>query len=102
MDASAILFGPAATAAAGATGSGRRPFLTQGRLTTGAMSQGIHRRIRPDAVWAEVRKAWEDGETARSVAKRYDVGVHALWKRREAEGWKRPEPTLGPIEPAEG
>ncbi|GAW40417.1 hypothetical protein SH203_00815 [Brevundimonas sp. SH203] len=66
------------------------------------MSQGIHRKIRPDAVWAEVRKAWEDGETARSVAARYDVGVHALWKRREAEGWKRPEPTLGPIEPAEG
>ena len=66
------------------------------------MSQGIHRKIRPDAVWAEVRKAWEDGETARSVAARYDVGVHALWKRREAEGWKRPEPTLAPIEPAEG
>jgi hypothetical protein len=66
------------------------------------MNQGIHRKIRPDAVWAEVRKAWEDGETARSVAKRYDVGVHALWKRREAEGWKRPEPMLGPIEPAEG
>ena len=43
------------------------------------MSQGIHRKIRPDAVWAEVRKAWEDGETARSVAARYDVGVHALW-----------------------
>ena len=39
--------------------------------------------------------------TARSVAARYDVGVHALWKRREAEGWKRPEPTLAPIEPAE-
>ena len=66
------------------------------------MSQGIHRKIRPDAVWAEVRKAWEEGETARSVAARYDVGVHALWKRREAEGWKRPEPTQGPIEPAEG
>ena len=66
------------------------------------MSQGIHRKIRPDAVWAEVRKAWEDGETARSVAARYDVGVPALWKRREAEGWKRPEPTQAPIEPAEG
>lgn len=67
------------------------------------MSQGIHRKIRPDAVWAEVRKAWEDGETARSVAARYDVGVHALWKRREAEGWKRPDPAqAGPIEPAEG
>lgn len=66
------------------------------------MSQGIHRKIRPDSVWAEVRKAWEGGETARSVAKRYDVGVHALWKRREAEDWKRPDPKLGPVEPAEG
>ncbi len=66
------------------------------------MSQGIHRKIRSDAVWAEVRKAWEDGETARSVARRYDVGVHALWKRREAEGWARPEPKAGPVEPAEG
>jgi len=60
------------------------------------------RRIRPDAVWAEVRKAWEEGETARSVARRYDVGVPALWKRREAEGWKRPDPQAGPVEPAEG
>lgn len=42
------------------------------------------RRIRPEAVWAEVRRAWEGGETARSAARRYDVGVHALWKRREA------------------
>ena len=60
------------------------------------------RKIRPEAVWAEVRKAWEGGETARSVAKRYDVGVHTLWKRREAEGWKRPYPGAGPVEPAEG
>ena len=60
------------------------------------------RKIRPEAVWAEARKAWEGGETARSVAKRYDVGVPALWKRREAEGWARPEPRQGPVEPAEG
>ncbi|MBU1347892.1 MAG: hypothetical protein KKA16_13210 [Alphaproteobacteria bacterium] len=60
------------------------------------------RKIRPEAVWAEARKAWEGGETARSVAKRYDVGVPALWKRREAEGWKRPNPVYGPVEPAEG
>ncbi len=62
----------------------------------------VRRRIRPDSVWAEARKAWEDGETARSVARRYDVGVPALWKRREAEGWKRPDPDAGPVEPAEG
>ena len=62
----------------------------------------FRRKIRPDAVWVEVRKAWEGGETARSVARRYDVGVHALWKRREAEGWKRPDPVFGLVEPAEG
>jgi hypothetical protein len=62
----------------------------------------VRRRIRPDAVWVEARKAWEGGETARSVARRYDVGVPALWKRREAEGWKRPGPDAGPVEPGEG
>ena len=68
------------------------------------MTKGIHRKIRSEAVWAEARKAWEDGETARSVARRYDVGVPALWKRREAEGWKRPDPAMSmkPVEPAEG
>lgn len=68
------------------------------------MSQGIHRKIRSEAVWAEARKAWEGGETARSVARRYDVGVPALWKRREAEGWTRPDPnaSAAPVEPAEG
>ena len=62
----------------------------------------VRRRIRPDAVWAAARSAWEGGETARSVALRYDVGVPALWKRREAEGWKRPDPEAGPVEPVEG
>ena len=66
------------------------------------MGEQGRRRVTPDAVWAEARKAWEGGETARIVAKRYDVGVPALWKRREAEGWKRPETRFGPIEPAEG
>lgn len=60
------------------------------------------RRRTPEAVWAEVRKAWEGGETARSVARRYGVGVPALWKRREAEAWTRPDPSGQPIEPAEG
>ena len=27
------------------------------------------RKIRPEAVWAEASKAWEDGQTARSVAR---------------------------------
>lgn len=80
-----------------------RPGMAQGRAIRCAMTDApSRRRIRPEAVWAEVRKAWEGGETARSVAKRYDVGVHALWKRREAEAWKRPDPVFGPVEPAEG
>lgn len=62
----------------------------------------VRRRIRSDAVWAAARAAWEGGETARSVALRYDVGVPALWKRREAEGWKRPDFDAGPVEPVEG
>lgn len=66
------------------------------------MTEMNTRKIRPEAVWAEARKAWEGGETARSVARRYDVGVPALWKRREAEGWRRPYPAEGPVEPAEG
>lgn len=66
------------------------------------MSEGGRRRVTPEAVWAEARKAWEGGETARIVARRYDVGVPALWKRREAEGWKRPETRSGVVEPAEG
>lgn len=60
------------------------------------------RKIRSEEVWAAVREAWEGGQTARVLAKRYDVGVHALWKRREAEGWVRPDPEAGPVEPAEG
>lgn len=42
------------------------------------MSEGVARKVTPDAVWAEVRRAWEGGETARVVAKRYAVGVPAL------------------------
>ncbi|WP_409019117.1 hypothetical protein [Brevundimonas vesicularis] len=64
--------------------------------------EDVVRKIRSEAVWAAVREAWEGGETARSLARRYDVGVHALWKRREAEGWVRPDPVAGPIEPPEG
>ena len=66
------------------------------------MSEIKRRNLQPQVVWDQVRKAWEDGETARVLAKRYGVGVPALWKRREAEGWSRPDPAAGPVEPAVG
>jgi len=79
-----------------------RPILSYPSPILPRMTEIKRRQIQPQAVWDQVRKAWEDGETARVLAKRYDVGVHALWKRREAEGWKRPDPRMGPVEPAEG
>ena len=47
------------------------------------------RKYRSDETWAEVRRAWEQGETGASLAKRYDVGLANLWRRRAAEGWER-------------
>ncbi|WP_162998088.1 hypothetical protein [Brevundimonas lutea] len=52
--------------------------------------------------WEAVRRAWEGGETAASCARRFDVGMANLWRRRAAEGWGRgraPDPVP---EPAEG
>ena len=49
------------------------------------------RRVAPE-VWAEIRAAWEAGETAQSVARRYGVGLNGLWKRRAAGNWGRAEP----------
>ncbi|MFT4956250.1 MAG: hypothetical protein ACI8U3_002655 [Brevundimonas sp.] len=59
-------------------------------------------KIRSEDTWAEVRRGWEQGETAASLAQRYDVGLANLWRRRASEGWRRlragdPEP-----EPVEG
>lgn len=44
---------------------------------------------RSPAVWARVRAAYLAGETAASVARRFDVGLGNLRYRANAEGWTR-------------
>lgn len=59
------------------------------------------RKIRSEDTWRAVRRAWEAGETAASLAQRYDVGLDALWRRRASEAWKRrvsPDPDPEPPE----
>lgn len=58
-------------------------------------------RIRSEEYWAEIRRAWEGGATGASLAKRYDVGLANLWRRRASEGWERiprPDPVPEPVE----
>lgn len=66
------------------------------------MYEGHARKLRSEDTWDQVRRAWERGETAASLARRYDVGLANLWRRRASESWERrlkadPEP-----EPVEG
>ena len=65
------------------------------------MARGYGAKIRDRDTWDEVRRAWEGGETGASLAKRYDVGLDNLWRRRASEGWERrkaPDPVLEPPE----
>lgn len=39
-------------------------------------------KIRDEDTWAEIRRGWEQGETGASLARRYDVGLANLWRRR--------------------
>lgn len=58
-------------------------------------------RIRSEEYWAEIRRAWEGGATGASLAKRYDVGLANLWRRRAEEAWERtpkPDPVPEPVE----
>jgi transposase-like protein len=58
-------------------------------------------RIRSDEYWEEIRRAWEGGATGASLAKRYDVGLANLWRRRAEEAWERkpaPDPVPEPVE----
>ena len=59
-------------------------------------------RFRSEDTWDEVRRAWEQGETAASLARRYDVGLANLWRRRAAEGWERRKERDPVPEPVEG
>lgn len=60
------------------------------------------RKLRSEDTWAEVRRAWEAGETAASLARRYDVGLDNLWRRRASEGWERRRTADPAPEPVEG
>ena len=65
------------------------------------MARWHETKIRGDDTWDEVRRAWEGGETGASLAKRYDVGLANLWRRRASEGWERrkaPDPVPEPPE----
>ncbi len=59
-------------------------------------------KVRSDETWARVRRGWEAGETGASLAKRYDVGLDNLWRRRATEGWSREQPEDPPATPVEG
>lgn len=52
------------------------------------------RKYRGPEVWAQVRKAYLAGESAPSVARRFDVGLGNLRKRASAEGWTRSRSAL--------
>lgn len=53
------------------------------------------RKYRGPEVWVQVRKAYLAGESAPSVARRFDVGLGNLRKRASAEGWTRSRSALG-------
>ena len=59
-------------------------------------------KIRFEETWAQVLRGWEAGETAASLALRFDVGLANLWRRRAAEGWERNRPDDPAPEPVEG
>lgn len=47
------------------------------------------RKYRGPETWARVRQAYLAGESAPSVARRFDVGLANLRRRAMAEGWTR-------------
>lgn len=47
------------------------------------------RKYRGPETWAQVRAAYVAGESAPSVARRFDVGLSNLRRRAVAEGWTR-------------
>lgn len=65
------------------------------------MDEGRPRKLRSEDTWQAVRRAWEAGETGASLARRFDVGLANLWRRRASEGWRRreiPDPQPEPVE----
>ncbi len=50
---------------------------------------GTGYRIRSDAVWAQARAAYLDGETAEGVCDRFDLSLSAFRERARRGGWRR-------------
>ncbi len=64
-------------------------------------SRPTRRRV-SEETWMMIRRGWEQGETAQSLAKRFEVGLANLWRRRAAEDWSRAAPEDRKGEPLEG
>ena len=64
--------------------------MSQARATSAGVKRAQYKYRGPET-WALVRQAYLGGETAGSVAKRFDVGVDALRRRATNEGWTRKE-----------
>ena len=79
-----------------------RPFLTHRRPILPGMDEGPTRKLRSHETWRAVRRAWEAGETGASLARRFDVGLANLWRRRASEGWERGREADPDPEPPEG
>ena len=79
-----------------------RPDLTYRLPILPGMFEGPTRKLRSHETWRAVRRAWEDGETGASLARRFDVGLANLWRRRASEGWERGRDEDPTPEPAQG
>ncbi|MBU2271542.1 MAG: hypothetical protein KKE52_09610 [Alphaproteobacteria bacterium] len=66
-----------------------RPLLTQAHAILSRMEHHRLRKYRGPETWARVREAYVAGESAPSVARRFDVGLSNLRRRAMAEGWTR-------------
>lgn len=65
-------------------------------------AQQRRRKVVDEDTWAKVRRGWEQGETAASLAGRFQVGLANLWRRRASEGWVREPPESRTPVPLEG
>ena len=66
-----------------------RPLLTQAHASLARMNHHRLRKYRGPETWARVREAYVAGESAPSVARRFDVGLSNLRRRAMDEGWTR-------------